>query len=103
MYKKKLEYSHITINFIYSLKGTRFLVVPFNKDDFKPNFFNAVQKINELIKNIELKDNINFDLLGYNGNKIGTYTNGIYKTYTTYRQKYLKYKQKYLKLKKLQL
>jgi nicotinamidase-related amidase len=114
-YKKK--YRNITINFIYSLKGTLFLdyenintlIGEFQKNRqsdqtilltlAKTLIANSIEKHYSNVKSI-----IKFTLLDFNGVIVGIYENGAFtdsiQNYRqNYRQKYLKYKKKYLQLK----
>jgi len=91
VYSKIPENADIKIKFVYSLKGTRFAVVPNSFSDVKPDFVNdnVVGHFNKNIPKemksitisepVELKPNTgeitSFEVLGYNGEalKIGTF------------------------------
>jgi len=80
------NYPAVTVKFVYSLKGTRFAVVPKSFSNVKPDFVNdnvvvhfnknlpAGMQTISLSEPVELKPNTgeitSFEVLGYDGNKI---------------------------------
>jgi len=124
LYKRKSN-PKITINFIYSLKGTLFLDFEEINDLIQTDASLALTKAKTLIIQqinksypITVIQKIAFQLLDFNGNyvanfvgNIGTSKDGKYEAGKFvdvsvktggYQQKYLKYKQKYLELKNMQ-